>query len=196
MKVHNLLMIGTLLAASGILSASGIAAAPTEYLIDPQHTYPSFEGDHFGMSVWRGKFTRTSGKVTLDRAAGTGTADVVIESSSIDFGLPEMNTHATSPEFLDVEKFPKVTYKGQLAEFVDGKPTRWSRVVRVWADAVEPTVSSPAKSPSSGTSKWKRERGIARRIEVERRTGAEAGSRNRRTRRQRRGRKGSARWIE
>ena len=76
MKVHNLLMIGTLLAASGILSASGIAAAPTEYLIDPQHTYPSFEGDHFGMSVWRGKFTRTSGKVTLDRAAGTGTADV------------------------------------------------------------------------------------------------------------------------
>ena len=30
---------------------------PATYKVDPEHTYPSFEADHFGgMSVWRGKF--------------------------------------------------------------------------------------------------------------------------------------------
>ena len=65
--------------------ASGAAlAAPVTYEIDPRHTYPSFEADHFGgVSVWRGKFTTTSGKIVLDRTAGTGTVDVTIETASV-----------------------------------------------------------------------------------------------------------------
>ena len=46
---------------------------PDTYNIDPQHTFPSFEADHMGISTWRGKFDHTSGTVTMDRAAGTGT---------------------------------------------------------------------------------------------------------------------------
>ena len=110
---------------TALLAASGAVAAPTHYNIDPMHTYPSFEGDHLGgVSVWRGKLTRTSGNVVLDRAAGTGMVDVVIDADSIDFGLADMNTHATSAEFLDAAKFPKIAYKGKLEAFVDGKPTR------------------------------------------------------------------------
>ena len=53
-------------------------AAPQVYTIEPGHTYPSFETSHMGMSFWRGKFDRTrSGTVTLDRAAKTGTVQVV-----------------------------------------------------------------------------------------------------------------------
>lgn len=112
------------LGAALLASAAGIAAAPVVYEMDPAHTFPSFEGDHFGISVWRGKFTRSSGKVTLDREAGTGTVDVTIDAASIDFGLEAMNEHARAPDFLDVAKYPQVTYKGQLAAFADGKPTR------------------------------------------------------------------------
>lgn len=108
-----------------LLATSGAVAAPSQYNIDPMHTFPSFEGDHLGgVSVWRGKLTRSTGKVVLDREAGTGSVDVVIDADSIDFGLAEMNTHATSAEFLDTAKFPKITYKGNLEAFVDGKPTR------------------------------------------------------------------------
>ena len=35
------------------------------YTVDPMHTFPSFAADHMGISVWRGKFNRTSGTVTL-----------------------------------------------------------------------------------------------------------------------------------
>ena len=61
----------TLLIAAAALGAcvSFNAVAADTYLLDPTHTYPGFEADHLnGLSVWRGKFTKSSGTVTLDRA--------------------------------------------------------------------------------------------------------------------------------
>jgi polyisoprenoid-binding protein YceI len=106
--------------------ASGIAnAATVTYDIDPEHTYPSFEADHLaGLSVWRGKFNKSGGKVTLDKAAGTGTVNVTIDIASVDFGHDALNEHAQGSELFDVGKYPQATYKGRLARFVDGEPTR------------------------------------------------------------------------
>jgi polyisoprenoid-binding protein YceI len=99
-------------------------AAPIAYDVDPEHTHPSFEADHFGgMSVWRGTFNKTSGKVVLDREAGNGTVDISIETASINVGLEKLETHLKSPDFFDVEKFSTATYKGKLAKFKDGAPT-------------------------------------------------------------------------
>jgi polyisoprenoid-binding protein YceI len=99
-------------------------AAPVTYDVDPEHTHPSFEADHFGgMSVWRGTFNKSSGKVVLDREAKTGTVDISIETASINVGHEKLETHLKSPEFFDVEKFPTATYKGKLAKFKDGAPT-------------------------------------------------------------------------
>ena len=63
------------LPAALLTLAAGVALAdPVTYQIDPAHTYPSFEADHFGgLSVWRGKFDSSSGTVVLDKEAGTGT---------------------------------------------------------------------------------------------------------------------------
>ena len=104
--------------------SSVLVAAPTTYNIDPSHTYPSFEADHFGgMSVWRGKFTKSSGTVTLDREAKSGTVDITIDATSISFGMEKMDNHAKGPDMFDVEKFPTATYKGKLAKFKKGAPT-------------------------------------------------------------------------
>jgi polyisoprenoid-binding protein YceI len=104
--------------------ATGALAAPVTYVADPEHTYPSFEADHFGgMSVWRGKFNSTTGTVVIDKAAGTGTVDVTVDTTSIDTGLEKLNTHLKSPDFFDVTKFTTATYKGKLAKFKDGAPT-------------------------------------------------------------------------
>jgi polyisoprenoid-binding protein YceI len=108
-----------------LAATSGIAmAAPVSYEIDPNHTYPSFEADHMGISVWRGKFNKTAGMLVVDKAAGTGSVDVSIDMDSVDFGLDSMNEHARAAEFFDVGKYPKATYKGRLEDFVDGAPTR------------------------------------------------------------------------
>lgn len=105
-------------------SAASVSAAPVTYNLDPSHTYPSFEADHMGgLSTWRGKFTRNSGTVVLDVEKKTGTVDVSIDVSSIDFGMAKMNEHAKSDEMFDVAKFPTATYKGKLAKFNGDKPT-------------------------------------------------------------------------
>jgi polyisoprenoid-binding protein YceI len=108
------------------LSASGVAAAATvTYDIDPDHTYPSFEADHFGgLSVWRGKFNKSSGKVMLDKAAGTGTVDIAVDVASVDFGQDALNEYARGKDLFEVAKFPQATYKGKLDGFKDGAPSR------------------------------------------------------------------------
>ena len=95
-------------------AATAALAAPESYTIDPDHTYPSLEFSHMGLSVWRGKFNKSSGKVMLDRAAKTGTADIRVDTSSIDFGQPAMKKFAITPDWLDVKNFPAMTYKGSL----------------------------------------------------------------------------------
>ena len=114
-------MRATLLTAILALSASS-AFAQTTYTIDPSHTYPSFEADHRGLSLWRGKFNKTTGKVVLDRAAKTGTIDIAIDPASIDFGHDKMNEHARGDEMFNVEKFPTITYRGKSMTFEGDKP--------------------------------------------------------------------------
>lgn len=96
-------------------------AAQEKYVIDPNHTYPSIEFSHMGISVWRGKFDKTSGNIVIDRAAGTGTVDVVIDTASINFGLNTMDEKARSDDFFDVARFPTAAYRGVL-KFVGDKP--------------------------------------------------------------------------
>lgn len=119
-------MMKTALAAAMLSLAAGYAVAdPVTYQIDPAHTYPSFEADHFGgLSVWRGKFDRSSGTIVLDKHKGTGTVDVTVDASSIDFGMPKLNEHAKSAEMFDVAKYPTATFKGTLVGFKDGAPTQ------------------------------------------------------------------------
>ena len=109
-------------AAALVAGIAGPALAEVEnYEVDPNHTYPSIEFSHMGISYWRGKFNRTRGRITVDRAARTGTVDVVIETASINFGLDEMDEKARSDDFFDVTRFPAATYRGTL-QFVNDKP--------------------------------------------------------------------------
>jgi len=106
------------------LLAGTAMAAPVTYKIDPAHTYPSFEADHMGgLSVWRGKFDSSQGTVVLDKEKSTGTVDITVDTTSIDFGHAKLNEHAKSAEMFDVAKFPTATFKGTLAGFKDGAPT-------------------------------------------------------------------------
>jgi polyisoprenoid-binding protein YceI len=106
------------------LMTGSALAAPVTYNVDPSHTYPSFEADHMGgLSVWRGKFDKSSGTIVLDKDKAAGTVDITVDASSIDFGMPKLNEHAKSPEIFDVAKFPTATYKGTLTKFKDGAPT-------------------------------------------------------------------------
>ena len=118
-------LIASFALCASLCASLAARAAPVTYEIDPQHTYPSFEADHLGgVSVWRGKFDKTAGQVVMDREAGTGGLDIVVEMDSVDFGLAQMNAVAKGQEIFDVERFPQARFRGQLEGFQDGAPTR------------------------------------------------------------------------
>jgi polyisoprenoid-binding protein YceI len=96
-------------------------AAVENYTIDPTHTFPSLEFDHMGLSTWRGKFDKTSGSISFDRAAKTGKVDVVVDIASINFGLAAMDEKARSEDFFNAAKYPQGTYKGTI-KFEGDKP--------------------------------------------------------------------------
>lgn len=114
-------------AAAALIGASvsiSAVAAPVTYTLDPTHTYPSFEADHFGgLSVWRGKFTKTTGTVVLDQEAKTGSVDIKVDPASIQTGNTLLDTHLKSDEFFDVAKYPDVTYKSSQIVFNGDTPT-------------------------------------------------------------------------
>jgi polyisoprenoid-binding protein YceI len=111
MKIVRLLM-------AALLAMSVSGAFAQTYNIDPGHTYPSFEADHLGLSFWRGKFTKTSGKVVLDKAAANGgTLEITIDTNSIDFGHAKMNENARGKDMFNADKFPTITYKSSALKF-------------------------------------------------------------------------------
>jgi polyisoprenoid-binding protein YceI len=112
------------LASMAALVSVGAFAAPVTYVLDPSHTYPSFEADHMGgVSVWRGKFDATSGKVVYDKDAKAGSIEVTVDISSIDFGNPKLNEHAKSDQIFDAAKFPTAKYSGKFTKFNGASPT-------------------------------------------------------------------------
>jgi polyisoprenoid-binding protein YceI len=106
-----------------LLAVATATAASTTYTLDPDHTHPSFEVDHFGgLSTWRGTFKKTSGTVAIDTEAKSGTVNVVIDTATIDFAHDKLNEHVAGPEMLDVAKYPSAEYKGKFVDFANGAP--------------------------------------------------------------------------
>lgn len=111
--------LAVLLAASLPMAAM----AADSYTIDPPHTFPRFMINHLGFSTMQGRFDKTSGKVTLDRAAKQGSIDITIDANSISTGFSKRDDHLRSPDFFNVAEFPSITFKSNSIKFNGDKPS-------------------------------------------------------------------------
>lgn len=98
------------------------AAFAEDYVVDPRHSFPSFEVNHMGLSTQRGRFNVTSGKITLDRTAKTGAVYIEIDSKSVNTGLEELEKHLKGEDFFNVEKHPRITFKSDKIDFDEDRP--------------------------------------------------------------------------
>jgi polyisoprenoid-binding protein YceI len=64
--------------------------------------------------VWRGRFNKTSGTVSLDRAARTGSVNILVNTESIDFGNAKMNEAAVTDGWFNTQQFPTMIYQGTI----------------------------------------------------------------------------------
>jgi polyisoprenoid-binding protein YceI len=113
-KLVPILLMITPLAAS---------QAADVYSVDPNHTFASFQFKHLGFSTFTAKVGGASGTVSLDTAAKTGSADITLDANAIYTGVQKFDDHLKSPDFFDVKKFPKITFKSQKFTFSGDKLT-------------------------------------------------------------------------
>ena len=97
-------------------------AAPETYVVDGTHTFPSFSYTHLGFSTQQSRFDKTTGKITIDRAAKTGSLDVSIDAKSVNTGVDVFNGHLRGEDYFNVEKFPVITFKSSNFKFDGDKP--------------------------------------------------------------------------
>ncbi len=107
--------------AAVVVVCSSLAAAPVRaaetYDIDPAHTAVQFSVRHMMISNVRGEFTKFSGKATGDVAHPTeASVEATIDATSIDTRNEKRDEHLKSPDFLDVAKFPTITFKSTKVE--------------------------------------------------------------------------------
>jgi polyisoprenoid-binding protein YceI len=113
----------TLTASMLVALGSHAIAAPVTYKVDPTHTYPRFSYSHFGLSTQLSGFRKTTGTVTFDAKDKTGQADITIDMSTVNTGLPDFDEHLRGEEFLDTAKHPTATFKSTRVTFDGDKPS-------------------------------------------------------------------------
>ncbi|HCE28845.1 MAG: polyisoprenoid-binding protein [Verminephrobacter sp.] len=98
------------LAAAATL-ATGIAQAePASYAIDPTHTFVTFEINHFGAAVNRGRFDKKEGSVQLDKAAKSGKVEISFDATSVNTGTPAFDKHLQSADLFNAAQHPKISF--------------------------------------------------------------------------------------
>jgi polyisoprenoid-binding protein YceI len=116
--------LSKLFAAAALASsfATSVFAAPETYGAEPNHTYANFSYSHMGLSTQISKFSKTTGTVTYDKVAKTGSVDITIDMKSVDTGSSLFNGHIQGADFLDTTAFPTATFKSTKVVFEGDKP--------------------------------------------------------------------------
>ena len=92
------------------LSAAALAQAGT-WQIDPNHSSAQFSVKHLGVSTVRGAFTKVTGSAKYDPADATkDSLDTTIDANSVDTRVEMRDNDLRSPNFLDVQKYPTITF--------------------------------------------------------------------------------------
>src|SRR6185437_10188801 len=94
------------------------AIAEETYLLDPVHSQPTFQVRHLGFTNQLGSFTKSTAKITLDRAASKGSVDVTIDAASVrTFDSTRLDPIVKGEKFFNVEKYPTITFKSDDVKF-------------------------------------------------------------------------------
>lgn len=98
-----------------LASALALVAAPAwaaeTYRTDQGHTEVIFGWSHAGVSLQHGEFTVSDGVLTIDpENVEAAKLEVTIDAGSVSTGVEALDKHLKSPDFLNVEAHPEITF--------------------------------------------------------------------------------------
>ena len=96
--------------SSTATETAGLAAAVGTWVIDPAHTNLGFTARHAMVAKVRGNFGEFEGSFSIAEDVAASSAALTIQAGSIDTKNADRDAHLKSPDFLDVEAFPAITF--------------------------------------------------------------------------------------
>jgi polyisoprenoid-binding protein YceI len=119
--------------------------------LDSSHTTVAFAVKHMGVFTVRGQFKRVTGTVVASEQSVPSKIDVVIDAASIETGDSQRDDHLRSPDFLDVERYPKLRFVSNQIEALGGSRYKiyGDLTIRNISKPVAPeaVLSAPVKDP-------------------------------------------------
>jgi polyisoprenoid-binding protein YceI len=127
------------------------------WVIDNSHSAVNFSARHMMLATVRGQFEKFSGTVNFDEQnPAETTVDVVIDTTSVNTKDEKRDGHLKSPDFLDVEKFPTLTFKSKKVHQIDGDSAKLTGDLTIHGVTKEVTLDveylGQQKSPWGSTS--------------------------------------------
>src|SRR5881296_3301086 len=87
------------------------------WTVDPMHTQVEFSAKHMGLMTVRGHFTGVRVSIHLNEADFTASSvEATIDTQTLITNDQRRDAHLKSPDFLNVEQFPTITFKSTRIE--------------------------------------------------------------------------------
>ena len=87
------------------------------WTLDPAHTLVEFAAKHLMITTVKGRFTGVSGTIHIDETDPTASSvEAVIDSASIDTRTDQRDAHLKSADFLEVARYPEITFRSTRVE--------------------------------------------------------------------------------
>jgi polyisoprenoid-binding protein YceI len=150
-----------LVTASGRVEAGTVVLArqggvelppPGTWSLDPAHSSVGAVAQHLGISSVHGRFTEFSGRIEISEEVHRSRVDAVISAASIDTGNGMRDKHLRSPDFLDADRFPEITYRS--IGLTPAGPDRWTVHGRLSMHGVERPVDLNLSYLGTGPDPW------------------------------------------
>ena len=125
--------------------------APGIYVLDTAHSTVSARAHHLGLASVTGRFTDFAGAITVDEDVARSRVDVEIVAASIETGNAQRDAHLRSPDFLDIERHPTLTFE---ADGVRRDGTDWVLAGRLTLVGTTRPVELQLSYLGSGPDPW------------------------------------------
>ena len=128
-----------------------------KWIVDPDHSVAAFSILHMMIAHVRGQFNGVAGTVYFDPQNIAGSSvELTIKASSVTTGIQKRDDHLKSADFLDVGKYPEISFRSVGIGAVEGSRASVAGDLTLHGVTrritVEAEFSGPVKDPFGGGS--------------------------------------------
>jgi polyisoprenoid-binding protein YceI len=125
---------------------------PGRWKIDPSHSEVQLVVRHMMVAKVRGRFREFAGTIRVAEVPEESSVETTIKAASIDTGDPNRDAHLRGPDFLDVERYPEITYRSTSVRHNDGD--RWDVTGDLTVRGVTRTITIDVEFCGLVTDPW------------------------------------------